>query len=333
MRDLDSTTRSPRRRFVRRPAALRALPLALALSLVAIAVSPARGEAPTVTAASPASCGFAGKPPAGVTLHRIRSTLLGRDVPFAVISPRHAPPGPLPLLVLLHGLGAKPAAFVQGPRVHGVIAEAVARGSLPEAIVVMPSGGDAYWTDWADGRHPWAAMVVNELVPAVRAAFAVADGPDRTAIAGLSMGGFGALSIGLRHPQVFGSIVALSPTDMRLALLAEPTRPVYTRVFGSPADPSAVAGANPRDLVEAGAGDGQRVTLVVGDAEPPKFHEGTVALAQAMQDRGMDVALRVVPGGGHDFRTTWTRASLDWCLTRLAEAWRSPERSPTGAPR
>lgn len=304
--------------------------LALALLLVTGAPGPRaepRAPTPSLTDATPRECGLASRPP-GVHLHRLESHLLGRSLPVLVLAPDRAPGERLPLLILLHGLGARPAAWLDAG-IHARLAAAAQDGALRRAVVAIPTGEDGYWTDWADGAHPWGRMVVEEVLPAVQAAYDTRPGPASTAIAGVSMGGFGALSLGLRHPERFGAIVALSPTDMVIAVQDEPTRRVYRDVFGTPPDPAAVRAVNPRDLVLAGAGAGQRIILIVGDAEPRKFSEGTRLLAEALAERGAPPDLRVVAGGRHDFSTTWARASQRWWMERLEEAWTQAGAAPS----
>ena len=83
-------------------------------------------------------------------------------------------------------------------------------------IVVMPEGGKAGWyTDWAgstDGNFAprWETFHVGQLVPWIDANFNTAATRESRAIAGLSMGGLGALRYAGRHPDVFGAVGAFS---------------------------------------------------------------------------------------------------------------------------
>ena len=139
------------------------------------------------------------------------------------------------------------------------------------------------------------------------------------ALVGLSMGGFGALSLGLRHPEVFGLIGALSPTDMELATKAQPKRKTYTNVFGSPLDKKRVRALNPRRLVESGAGKGQLIALAWGDREPKKFSKGAHRLRKALRTAGIQARFLEVSGGTHGFAKTWSENTIDWMLKQLGE--------------
>ena len=197
------------------------------------------------------------------------------------------------------------------------MAEATGRGALAPALVVVPQGDNGYWSDWLDGQHAWGALVPEVLVPALRGAYPVEERPGAHAIAGLSMGGFGALSVGLRHPELFGVVAALSPTDLELAVKAQPGRKTYTRLVGRPADQRRLAAINPLHLVQAGKGAGQRFLLAWGAAEADKFAVGCRRLESALRGRGVPVEVRPVPGGGHGFGTTWSPETMAWWLDRV----------------
>lgn len=139
----------------------------------------------------------------------VPSEALGRAVPVNVVLPADyeaANDRRYPVLYLLHGAGDTYASWVDNTDVE----EAVRPFGL---IVVMPDAGrgpDAGWySDWRDGPA-WESFHIGELVPYIDRAFRTV--PDRSGrgIAGLSMGGFGAMSYAARHPDVFGVAASFS---------------------------------------------------------------------------------------------------------------------------
>jgi diacylglycerol O-acyltransferase / trehalose O-mycolyltransferase len=106
-----------------------------------------------------------------------------------------------PVLYLLHGAFGNETDWTKVGD-----AEAITAG-LP-VIVVMPDGGQGGWyTDWlnrgAGGPPEWETLHIHELIPWIDDHYrTIADRGGR-AIAGLSMGGFGALSYAGRHPDLF----------------------------------------------------------------------------------------------------------------------------------
>jgi S-formylglutathione hydrolase FrmB len=110
-----------------------------------------------------------------------------------------------PVLYLLHGCCNSPASGAASWTTAGD-AEA-ATEKLP-LIVVMPDAGDGgMYTDWYNngaGADPqWETYHIDHLIPWVDAVFRTVAARSGRAIAGLSMGGFGAMSYAARHPDLF----------------------------------------------------------------------------------------------------------------------------------
>ena len=90
-----------------------------------------------------------------------------------------------PLLYLLHGLSDDHTAWTRFTSVERYAAE-------HGLAVVMPSAGRSFYADERHGHAYWT-YVADELPQVVRRFFRVTDDPARTYVAGLSMGGYGAL--------------------------------------------------------------------------------------------------------------------------------------------
>jgi S-formylglutathione hydrolase FrmB len=118
-----------------------------------------------------------------------------------------------PVLYLLHGHGGGgPLDWFR----HGV--ESIIANT--DVIVVTPDGGyDGFYSDWygtdLDGHTPapapaWETFHIRELLPWVDAAYRTRADRDHRAVAGNSMGGFGAMSYAARHPELFVAAGAFS---------------------------------------------------------------------------------------------------------------------------
>ena len=121
---------------------------------------------------------------------------LRADIPWeaAETRPRRMKP-----LFLLHGYTGK-----AGNWVPPGVAEKY------NFAIVMPTAENSFYLDGEATGRKYQTLVGEELVDYVRSTFGLAQGPDDTYIAGLSMGGFGALHTGLAYPDRFGKIAALS---------------------------------------------------------------------------------------------------------------------------
>ena len=130
-------------------------------------------------------------------LHRMTSfeMLIPNDLPKEMPKPQ----GPMRTLFLLHGYSGKAGNWVpeELPGMYNF-------------AIVMPSAENSFYLNGLSTGHDFQTMVGVELVDYVRKTFRLAEEPEETFIAGLSMGGFGALHTGLAYPDRFGKIGALS---------------------------------------------------------------------------------------------------------------------------
>jgi putative tributyrin esterase len=138
------------------------------------------------------------------------SPSVGRTLKYHVLLPRayDTSTDRYPVLYLLHGLTQNYTAW---GRNNGAPDYAALYDDL---IVVMPDGGNSWYVNWAvsDGgqKNNWADYIVRDLVGHVDSTYRTIARREGRAISGLSMGGYGAVTLGLRHPEVFISIGSTS---------------------------------------------------------------------------------------------------------------------------
>jgi len=140
-----------------------------------------------------------------VTSHKFVSPALGKESNFFIAAPdlSEASPGPFPVVFLLHGAWDGSEAWVKNIGAEA-LAELSARLGL---ILVMPDGEPFGW--YLDGRETAVeTYLIEELMPLIFTLKA-AD-RSRVGITGLSMGGHGALTLTLKHPELFRAVGAMS---------------------------------------------------------------------------------------------------------------------------
>jgi len=106
-----------------------------------------------------------------------------------------------PVLYVMHGgtWGAK-----EGPDVYLAYTDLIDRSAGQDVIVVMPyTGRYGVGMDWRDGSQAWETFIVDQLIPWVDDHFRSVNGRAGRALAGESMGGFVAMSLAARHPDLF----------------------------------------------------------------------------------------------------------------------------------
>ena len=135
------------------------------------------------------------------------SDALRRETSFEVMipndpRPEFTPPAdgrPMRTLFLLHGFTGKAGNYVAP--------DLPARYNF---AIVMPNAENSFYLNGLSTGHAFQTLVGEELVDYVRKTFRLALRPEDTGIAGLSMGGFGALHTGLAYPHTFSKIGAMS---------------------------------------------------------------------------------------------------------------------------
>jgi putative tributyrin esterase len=148
------------------------------------------------------------------------STSLQRDMPYRVILPADLSPNKkLPVVYLLHGGGG-------GYRDWSNYSD-VARFAESGLILVMPEGDSSYYMNArARPRDRYEDYITKDLISDVESRFPVASGRANRAIAGVSMGGFGAVTLALKHPDLYAFVGGIS------SALDVPSRPFSIKRIG-----------------------------------------------------------------------------------------------------
>ena len=260
---------------------------------------------------------------------RHASAATGTDMTFSIFLPPQAERGAVPLVWYLSGLTCTHANVTDKGEYRAACAELglafVAPDTSPRGDGV-PDDPDAAW-DFGLGagfyvdatEEPWArhyrmwSYVTEELPSLVAAEFPV--DMDRQAITGHSMGGHGALTVALRHPDRFRSVSAFAP------IVAPPRVPWGEKAFSGylGSDRSAWRAHDAVALIEDGARLPE-LLVDVGDADP--FLERELKpelLERACADAGIALTLRRQPGYDHSyyFISSFMADHLHWHSERL----------------
>lgn len=134
----------------------------------------------------------------------------GRSMTYAVYPPpKWDGSERLPLVVFLHG-GGDDVDCLDDANIGQLLDEAVTSGRAPKAVIVVPQGDKGFWANWADGTRRYEDWVIAEVMPRVAADYRTLPCPSGCHVAGISMGGNGALRMAFHHPELFSSITCIS---------------------------------------------------------------------------------------------------------------------------
>jgi len=287
-----------------------------------------------------------------VHLDVVHSDALGVDKRVAVyLPPSYGSDASrrFPVIVYLHGLFGSETDWLSKGGLDAV-ADSLAGAGRGEAILVMPDGDDGWWTDWAvEGsysvctdtlrtedptrycirNHRYEDWVTRDLVAFVDSHYRTHADRAHRGIAGLSMGGVGALTLALRHPDLFTAAMSHSGV---VSVLLDDSNP-----FTAPARYVATP-----DSVRAPAASWKsRLMLALGPSVERWREYQPADLAARLQRSGAPLPALRFDCGTEDALLAENRA-LHWELQRLgvphgygewpgAHSWRYwHDRSPDG---
>ncbi len=164
---------------------------------------------------------------------QFQSKLINATLPYNVILPpgyRAAATTRYPVLYLLHGWGGHYTDWLTRTNIADYAAQY-------RMIIVMPEGNDSWYIDGAAGiNDKYESYILKELMPDVDKRYRTIQSRYGRAIAGLSMGGYGAIKFGLKYPATFvfaGSMSgAFGVTRYAEREMASPNLEPFMKTFG-----------------------------------------------------------------------------------------------------
>jgi len=173
----------------------------------------------------------------------LNGNLLGdpAEQPVAVYLPPSYQTDPskrFPVVYLLHGYTGKIQQWTengyQGMRLKPMMDRLIEKGTIRETIVVVPNGANAYFGSFYTNSAVtgnWEDFIYRDMVSYIDRNYRTVSRPGSRGIAGHSMGGFGAILLGMKHPDVFGAIYALSPACLGLEADLDSENPAWPKAF------------------------------------------------------------------------------------------------------
>ncbi|WKZ60942.1 MAG: alpha/beta hydrolase-fold protein [Cyclobacteriaceae bacterium] len=143
----------------------------------------------------------------------IESKILSQEVKYSIILPEDyytSKTSKYPVVYLLHGLGDNESSWLEYGRVNQFTDGAIKNGDIVPMIFVMPEGFRTYYVNDYAGKFLYEDMFIKELIPFIDKQYRTIPDKDHRATMGYSMGGFGALVLPLKNPDVFTISVPLS---------------------------------------------------------------------------------------------------------------------------
>lgn len=215
-----------------------------------------------------------------------------------------------PVLYWLHGAGGN------GGNASGLaqrMAELMAGNDLRPMIIVFIEGGlsrqvrTTLYSDSADGRHLTETTFIRELIPHIDQTYRTVAAKKGRAIEGFSAGGFGAVQLGLKHPELFCSIVSYGGALHDAETIARSRPDIFQPVFNG--DVALFQKNSPWEIAQTGRQENRpRLRLVVGTEDQTlemnrRFH-------QKLDELGVAHEFEEVAGVRHNHGAYYQTAGL-----------------------
>jgi S-formylglutathione hydrolase FrmB len=212
---------------------------------------------------------------------RARNRTVGYTLAYP---PNHRPGSKLPLVLYLYGDGGDHSSAIGGISPARALAGRVHSGALPAMAVGVVDGGSGLYWNAHPGDDPMR-MLTEEFIPLCRQ-HGLGRGSDRIGVLGISMGGYGALLLAEKHPELLSAVAAISPA---IWTTYDQARAVNQEAF---TDAAAFAD---NDVITHASQLADLPVRIASGADDP-FHPGVIALAEHLPT----TARLAVTAGCHD---------------------------------
>jgi enterochelin esterase-like enzyme len=275
---------------------------------LAAAVQQRQGVAPATTQGPAQVAAQTGAAAGRVEYGEFQSASLGRAVRYAVSLPPgydEKPKQRYPLVLFLHGLNNSERDW-EGQGIEAKLTALRATGRVGDFIVAVPYGANSFYLNSKDGTR-YEDAIVKDFLPFVDAKYRTTADARHRLIAGLSMGGSGALLIAFKHPEMFAGVATNSA-----ALFGELPKPpapddrrggyyyaLAVKLFGDPPDAAHFQANNPLYLAKTNADKLKHLKIYfdVGEQDRYGFDAGNRQLDAMLTAAGVKHEFHLVPGG------------------------------------
>lgn len=245
--------------------------------------------------------------PAGCTHGTYHSTLMNVDVGYNVFLPPNYSSSTerYPVVYSLHGMSGNEGSNCQ--TFASVLKDGITSNAFPPVIMVFVSGrGNTFFSDSKDGTVKGESTVIKELIPFIDSTYRTKADRTQRAIEGVSMGGFGALMLGLKHPDVFASIGSYDAALVNWDTLSQQQfdQTIPNSIFGKDRNyfnensyPFTFAKKNAEIIKSLGI----KVRMITGDkdAQMGPLYYYNLAMRDTLKALGITLDFKIIPGGTH----------------------------------
>jgi len=238
----------------------------------------------------------------------LQSAALGKELKFAIQYPPSYQTDAkrrYPVLYFLHGMFGNEHEF-ERRGVAAAINKLRDEGKIGEFVIVSPAGENSFYLNAKNGVR-YEDAIVKDLIPYIENTYRVMNNQSGRAIQGISMGGWGALLLAFKYPDMFSTV-----TTHSAALFAELPHPSGTdrrsqfmsqlvgKIFGDPPDEEYFRSVNPMFVVETNMAaikkSGMKIYFDCGMQDRYGFQESNKAFDDKLTKLGLAHEFHLFPG-------------------------------------
>ena len=244
-----------------------------------------------------------------IECNSLPSKLLAHPVNYCVIVPPSYDVDKtrrFPILYFFHGLGDNEQMFIHAGGFN-LVEDLWERGQIGEFLIATPNAGAAFYINARDGKARYEDFLVQEFLPGIEAKYRTKPGRKSRGVSGVSMGGYGALHLAFKHPELFAAVSAHSAAmieKLPAFIASTPAGNMRSRVlggvFGSPPDPVFWEKNSPLTLAKTANLAGLKIYFDCGEKDDFGFETGAEALDRILTSRHIPHEAHIYPGR-HDW--------------------------------
>ena len=242
----------------------------------------------------------------------LKSQVLHRAVRYCVYLPSgydagaaQRPPRRYPVLYLLHGLGDNEQTLFNSGG-WTLLDDLRNQRKMGDFLIVVPEGRRSFYVNSADGSERYSDFFLQDFMPRIESKYRIRAERSSRAIAGISMGGYGALRFAFAHPEMFSAVSAQSaaliteaPQKLNAAAsTGSPLLGVLGPVFGKPIDVAHWNANSPLLLAKRNTAELRRLAIYFncGQEDNYGFEKGNAALDRELSEEHIKHEYHAYPG-------------------------------------
>lgn len=168
-----------------------------------------------------------------VEYHSLQSNVLAQKIDYTIILPKdyYKKNVKYPTIYLFHGINGDGASWIRRCNFNRLIDSLENFHLISDFIYIMPDAHNSYYIDNFDKSFCYESFLIKEFIPHIDSLYRTIPSSQTRTLMGLSMGGFGAMIMGIKHPDIFSSIISMSGALRDSATFVVLPQEKYNRLF------------------------------------------------------------------------------------------------------